>query len=140
MNRSLLILIILFPAVVPADTPALAGAAEKITYDNQVRPIFREKCFACHNSNKKTADLDLSTYTGLMAGGSSGTVIEPPSADGSYLFGNLPESSTWIVAWWIAKSWASNALQRTSRAAASAPVQDPAWQERETSLAPMVQT
>lgn len=60
--------------------------AKKVTYDDQVQAIFRQKCFSCHNPDKKSSGLDLSTYTNLMQGGSSGDVIEPGSADDSYLF------------------------------------------------------
>ena len=58
----------------------------KITYDDHVKPILRQKCFSCHNPDKKSADLDVTNYTNLMQGGGSGDVIEPGSADDSYLF------------------------------------------------------
>lgn len=64
-----------------------AGAsAQKITYDEHVKPIFRAKCFGCHNTDKKSSDLDLTSYTTMMAGGASGGSIEAGSADDSYLF------------------------------------------------------
>lgn len=59
---------------------------EKINYVDHVRPIFRDKCFSCHNTNKKSANLDLSSMTSLMQGGASGEVIAPGSAEDSYLF------------------------------------------------------
>ncbi len=68
---------------------AVAGTAtadEKITYEDHVKPILRQKCFSCHSTNKKTSDLDLSTYTTLMQGGASGAAIEPGNAENSYLF------------------------------------------------------
>jgi len=58
----------------------------KLTYDDNVRNIFREKCFACHNTEKKTAGLDLTTYAGVMTGGGSGAVIDAGSSGDSYLF------------------------------------------------------
>ena len=66
--------------------PAVQAADEKINYTDHVRPIFREKCFSCHNTNKKSANLDLSTYSALMQGGASGEVIERGSAADSYLY------------------------------------------------------
>jgi hypothetical protein len=57
----------------------------KITYDEHVQPIFREHCFACHNSDKARGGLALHTYTGAMAGGASGAVLKPGDADGSRL-------------------------------------------------------
>lgn len=63
-----------------------AGKAMKITYDDHVKPIFREKCFACHNTDKKVGGLDLSSFISMMEGGASGTAIEPGSPDDSYLW------------------------------------------------------
>ncbi len=52
-----------------------ASAAEpaKVTYTEHVQAIFRQKCFSCHNADKKEGGLDLSSFTALMAGGSSFT-------------------------------------------------------------------
>jgi hypothetical protein len=58
----------------------------KVTYDDHVKPILQQKCFSCHNPDKKSADLDLTTYTNLMQGGASGTVIEVGDSAASYLF------------------------------------------------------
>ncbi len=58
----------------------------KVTYDDHVKPVFRQKCFSCHNPDKKSGDLDLTSYTNLMQGGGSGTVIEPGDSNGSYLY------------------------------------------------------
>ena len=60
--------------------------APKVTYDDQVKPILRQKCFACHNPDKKSGDLDLTNYTNLMAGGGSGAVIEAADSSSSYLY------------------------------------------------------
>lgn len=58
----------------------------KVTWDGQVSAIFRQRCVTCHNVNKKSGGLDISTYTNLMLGGSSGDVLEPGDAGSSYLF------------------------------------------------------
>ena len=58
----------------------------KITYDEQVVTIFRDKCFGCHNPDKKSGGLILTNYTTLMAGGGSGEVIEPGDPDASTLY------------------------------------------------------
>lgn len=62
------------------------AADKKINFEEHVKPIFRDKCASCHNTNKKTADLDLTNYTAMMQGGGSGPAIEPGSPDDSYLF------------------------------------------------------
>ncbi|HIE99343.1 MAG: c-type cytochrome domain-containing protein [Fuerstiella sp.] len=76
----------LFSAVLLCSLPLSAQAQEKVNFEDHVKPIFRAKCFSCHNTNKKTADLDLSNYTAMMQGGGSGSPIEPGSPDDSYLF------------------------------------------------------
>ena len=59
---------------------------KKVNFEDHVKPIFRAKCASCHNTNKKTADLDLTNYTAMMQGGGSGPSIEPGSPDDSYLY------------------------------------------------------
>jgi WD40 repeat protein len=73
-------------AVLLCGLPLSAHAQDKVNFEDHVKPIFRAKCFSCHNTNKKTADLDLSNYTAMMQGGGSGASIEPGSPDDSYLF------------------------------------------------------
>jgi len=52
-------------------------AAEKVTYDDQVFPLFQQSCLNCHNPDKTKGGLDLSTYSGAMKGGSGGKIAEP---------------------------------------------------------------
>jgi WD40 repeat protein len=67
-----------FLRVQAADVPA--------NFEEHVLPVFREKCCSCHNPDKKSGGLDLSSWGQTMAGGSSGDVIDPGDADGSYLY------------------------------------------------------
>lgn len=62
-------------------------AAEAVpTFEDDVLPVFREKCCSCHNADKQSGGLDLTSYNRAMAGGSSGEVISPSDAEGSYLW------------------------------------------------------
>lgn len=63
------------------------AAAEKITYDEHVKPIFREHCFSCHSQDNKKSDLSLAAYGATMEGGASGAIIEPGDPDSSRLWG-----------------------------------------------------
>src|SRR5437868_6090130 len=63
-----------------------ARAADKITYQDHVLPILRDKCLGCHNQDKKSGGLRLNTFTNLMAGGSSGEVVKPGDPDTSRLY------------------------------------------------------
>jgi len=67
----------------------LDGAPEqkpKITYAEHVQPIFRQRCFACHNQNTSRSGLALDTYERAMEGGSSGKVVEPGDPGSSRLW------------------------------------------------------
>ncbi len=59
---------------------------EKVTYQDNVSPIFRNRCGSCHNPDKQKGGLNLDNYGSAMEGGGSGKVIEPGDAEGSTLF------------------------------------------------------
>lgn len=63
-----------------------AKEAPKVTYEDDVQPILRQKCASCHNTDKRSGDLDVTNYTNLMQGGGSGKVVEPGDSSSSYLF------------------------------------------------------
>jgi WD40 repeat protein len=69
-----------------ASSASAQEAKKKVTFDDHVLPVFRAKCLACHNPDKKASGLDLSTYSGTMTGGASGTVVEAGQSGNSYLF------------------------------------------------------
>lgn len=70
--------------------PALAGdpakPARPVSFIKDVAPIFKENCFACHDSRKRKGKLDMSTYDSLRKGGESDDPITPGQADASTLF------------------------------------------------------
>ncbi len=78
----------LFPTLIIALAIATATplAAAPPNFTEHVQPIFRAKCAACHNPDKKSGGLDLSNFTSLMQGGSSGESIEPGDSSSSYLY------------------------------------------------------
>ncbi len=59
----------------------------KITYEDHVKPIFREHCMACHYSGDKSGGLALDTYGATLEGGGGGRVIDGGNLDGSRLWG-----------------------------------------------------
>jgi hypothetical protein len=72
---------------------AVTAADAVPTFEENVLPIFREKCCSCHNADKKQGGLDLTSHARAMAGGSSGEVIAPGDAEGSYLWQLASHSS-----------------------------------------------
>src|SRR5580765_6063447 len=61
-------------------------AQEKITYQDHVLPIIENNCGKSHNPDKKKADLDLTSYGGIMKGSGSGQVVVSGNPDGSKLW------------------------------------------------------
>ncbi|MFD2256252.1 c-type cytochrome domain-containing protein [Luteolibacter algae] len=55
----------------------LLPAAEMVSYEDHVLPVFEQACLNCHNPDKTKGGLDLSNYAGVMKGGSSGKIVEP---------------------------------------------------------------
>jgi len=90
--------------------------SEKITFDDHVKPLLKQRCSSCHNSQKREGDVDVTNYTNLMQGGGSGEVIEPLDAGSSYLYKlitheespemppsgtRIPEGEIQMIAKWI---------------------------------------
>src|SRR4051812_7998622 len=73
--------IFLFPALTHAQAPKAA-----VNYKDHVLPVLRKHCLNCHNADKATSDLNISTYQALMAGGASGEAVKPGSPDNSPLY------------------------------------------------------
>ena len=72
---------------------AVTQAEDKINFEDHVKPILREKCLSCHNTNKKSSDLDLSSYSSLMQGGASGASVQAGDSGASYLYSLISHQS-----------------------------------------------
>jgi mono/diheme cytochrome c family protein len=85
------------------------------SFEEDVRPLFRAKCWRCHGEKGRKADLDLTTVAGALKGGESGPAIVPGKPDDSILFekvrdgtmppgkkGRLAEAEVEVVRRWIA--------------------------------------
>lgn len=68
-------------------------AEDKINFEDHVKPILRDKCLTCHNTNKKSSDLDLSSYSSLMQGGASGASVQPGDSGASYMYSLMSHQS-----------------------------------------------
>lgn len=56
------------------------------TYEDDIKPVLRSKCLGCHNVDEANAGLDLSTFAGVMKGGSSGPAVVAGRPDSSTLY------------------------------------------------------
>lgn len=88
MKKFLITSLIFCASFIVADIHAAEeeAAVEKITYDDHILPIFRQRCGSCHNASDQKGGLVLDNFNGLMAGGGSGGSVEPGDASSSYLY------------------------------------------------------
>src|SRR6516164_3211054 len=67
-------------------SPASSRAEERpVSFINDVAPIFKENCFACHDAKKRSGKLDLTSYEKFMQGGSSDSPVVAGNTDESGL-------------------------------------------------------
>ena len=59
-----------------APQPASAQQPGKpVSFINDVAPILKENCFACHDAKKKSGKFEMTTYEKILAGGANGEQI-----------------------------------------------------------------
>src|SRR5262252_3673729 len=63
-----------------------AAAQRAPLFKSEILPVLEKNCVKCHGDQQKMASLDLSTFSGVMAGGSSGPVIAPGKPERSLLW------------------------------------------------------
>jgi Protein of unknown function (DUF1553)/Protein of unknown function (DUF1549)/Planctomycete cytochrome C len=63
-----------------------ANAQRAPLFKSEVLPVLQKNCVQCHSSQQKMAGLDLSSFAGLMAGGTSGPAIAPGKPERSLLY------------------------------------------------------
>lgn len=69
MNRHLLTLVVSFTCLLSSQ------ADDKITYEDHIKPIFRQHCLSCHNQSDQEGGLALDSYLSLVEGGGSGEIV-----------------------------------------------------------------
>lgn len=106
-----------------------------MTYQEHVRPIFQEHCFACHSQDDKTSDLALDSYAAALAGGAGGEALAAGDPGGSRLWqlvshqaspqmppdqDKLPPPQLELIKAWIEGGLLENAGSKPKAAQASA--------------------
>jgi hypothetical protein len=59
---------------------AQAPLTKRVTYEDDVKPVFQRHCLTCHSAAQMTAGLNLETYPGVLKGGGSGEIVTPGRA------------------------------------------------------------
>ncbi len=70
----------------PAAQPATGGLAGLLTYEKDIRPIFEQNCFKCHDAENAAGGFVLDSYASLMTTGEQAPVIKPGDPDNSRLW------------------------------------------------------
>ena len=66
-------------------SPQYLTGAENVDYLKEIKPIFAEKCYACHSALKQEAELRLETRELMLNGGDSGAVLHLSKPDQSLI-------------------------------------------------------
>jgi hypothetical protein len=66
---------------------ASAQPPKTVSFINDVAPILKENCFACHDAKKKSGKYDMTSFEKLLAGGANGEPIAPGKPEQSELHG-----------------------------------------------------
>ena len=76
------------PPVKPSPPPPAAPAVTNLTFQRDIFPILKSKCYTCHGENKKKlkGGLDVSTVKLLEKGGDGGPVIDRKNPEASALW------------------------------------------------------
>ena len=73
-------------------------AEKKITFEDHIKPIFRQHCASCHNAGEKKGGLALDSFNAVMEGGGSGEIVyDDGDADGSRLWQLVNHDDTPIM-------------------------------------------
>jgi WD40 repeat protein len=59
---------------------------EIVSYERDVKPIIRKRCATCHNTERPRGELDLTSFSGVMAGGAGGKVAVSGHSDESPIY------------------------------------------------------
>lgn len=76
----------LLPFFVAVSLNAATPQSSKVSYEEQIRPILKARCFKCHSDDEQKADLNLQTYVSTMKGGAGGEALLPGKPNSSPLF------------------------------------------------------
>src|SRR5881396_2770753 len=77
--------VLLTASVLLANAISPLRAAEKINFEQQIKPILEFDCVRCHGPEKPKGNLRLDTRAGALKGGDDGTSLVPGKPDRSRL-------------------------------------------------------
>ena len=76
----------LFAFLFLGSAPSAHAADKPVSFINDVAPILKENCLACHDTKKKSGKYDMSSVEKLLAGGVNGEPLTPGKPDDSEFY------------------------------------------------------
>jgi hypothetical protein len=70
---------------------AVLGAGAPVDYDRQVKPLLKDRCYACHGALKQKARLRLDSGAAIRRGGVSGAAVQVGKGEESLLIDRVNE-------------------------------------------------
>ncbi len=95
----------------------------RTTFEDHIKPIFRQHCVSCHQQSEQKGGLALDTFGAVIEGGGSGEIVYEGDADGSRLWqlvshadtpvmppnqDKLPEDQLALIRTWIEQGMPEN--------------------------------
>lgn len=72
--------------VLAAANDGYAADARPVSFIDDVAPIIKERCYACHDTKKKSGKLEMTSYAALRRGGDNGDPVQPGKPSESELY------------------------------------------------------
>jgi Planctomycete cytochrome C/WD domain, G-beta repeat len=94
IGLALLLLFLLAQGEREAHAQAVAGGQRPISFINDVAPILKENCFACHDAKKRKGKLDMTTFENFRKGGSHDDPVEAGKPEDSTVVDFLTKPDT----------------------------------------------
>src|SRR5207247_3030033 len=83
LGAALALLVLFAPQRAPAQAPAAAKGP--VSFINDVAPILKENCFACHDAKKKKGKFEMTSYENIRKGGTKDDPLVPGKAGESII-------------------------------------------------------
>jgi WD40 repeat protein len=102
VGLALVLFLLLTQSTPQANAQPPAAGQKPVSFINDVAPILKDRCFACHDAKKKKGKLDMTTFETLRKGGSHKDPIEDGKPDDSLMIdlltandsGRMPPTDT----------------------------------------------
>src|SRR5690606_10945554 len=87
----IVIMIVAFSQCGSFSAAGMESKQEAASFEQDIKPIFQQKCVRCHNSKNRKADFNLGSVDAILKGGESGPGIDVAHPEKSLLYEYIHE-------------------------------------------------